>query len=159
MIGSSLGDVPIRVIHSSIDEPRDMILLIDEPYTSNTTVSRIYLLTSLYRMRFTGGSIEQQCNHMAIILSQLEKMGDEVAVREIHKGPLPLVSLGSHSFYEEIIAALRMKKAEELTFEFVSSTLIEKSRTRHSEKKHSNRANRTHSKGNIGTIKKNASIA
>ena len=95
--------------------------------------------------------MEKHCDKMSSLLSQLERMGPDVAVPETHKGPLLLASIGPDSGYESTAAALRTKDPSELSFELVSNALIEESRTRYlqrSEKSKSGKPNHKHDKKN-----------
>lgn len=141
IILSSLGDVPFRVVESEIGNPSTMIYHLDERYASNTAATRISILTSLYRTIFVSGSLEKHCDGISSLLSQAERMGVDFAVPDLHKGPLLLESIGFESPYEATAAALRTKKPDELTFELVSSTLIEEARSQDSFRFEKNKKN------------------
>ena len=105
---------------------------------------------------------------MTVMLSQLEKMVKDMYVSATPQGPLLLSSISNDSSYGPIIAALRTKNPDELTFDFVSATLIEVERTRASERREKNtskksfkhRNNISHeNKQNIVSAAKNISDA
>lgn len=131
IISASLGDVPFRVVDPAIGRPAEMLRLLDERYASTRAVSRISVMTSLYRTRFSGGSIVRHCDKIASLLSQLDKMGSDVALPDAHKGVLLLSSIGVETEYEATAAALRTKDPKELTFDLVSTTLIDEETSRH----------------------------
>lgn len=107
-----------------------MIEALDELYASNTASSRISLLINLYQVKYDNGSMEKHCDSIAALLSQLAKMGPEMAVPETHKGPLLLASIGAETKFDAAVTALRTRNVEELTSEFVATTLIEEARSR-----------------------------
>ena len=132
VIISSLGNVPLRVVEMANGRPATMLHLLDERFASQRAATRIVLMTSLYRTKYTGGSMSKHCDDIASIIAQLDRMGKEVALPESHKGVLLLASIGNESDYESTAAALRTRTPDELTFEFVAATLIDEEASRRS---------------------------
>ena len=130
MIIAALGDAPLRVVAEVDDDPAMMVKLLDARYASNRTVSRIAVQTQLYRMRYKDQDMSKYIDEYTALFSQLEFMGKSVAIPDAHKAPMLLASIDPTSEMESIAAALRTKDAEELTWEFVSTTLIDEFRAR-----------------------------
>ena len=78
VIMASLGNTPLAVIETAIGMLATMFSLLDEIYASTRAASRISLITELYRLKFSRGSIAKHCDRMLSILTQLEKMGKDV---------------------------------------------------------------------------------
>lgn len=132
MIISALGDSPLRVVADADGDPARMLMLLDTRYASNRTVSRIAVQTQLYRMRYKGQDMAKYIDEYTALFSQLEFMGKEVAIPETHKAPMLLASIDPSSDMEPIAAALRTKNADELTWEYVATTLIDEHNSRQS---------------------------
>lgn len=92
-------------------------------------------LQGFYRTKFTDGSIEKHCHKIAMLLAQLNKTPNEMVLSDSHKSPLLLASIGIGSEYETTAAALRTKNVDEISFDYVSTTLIEEYRARSTRKK------------------------
>lgn len=54
IIISALGSCPLRVEAEVDDDAYRVLELLDAPYPSNRTVSRVVLRTKLYRMNYSG---------------------------------------------------------------------------------------------------------
>lgn len=130
MIISSLGNTPLRVVADADDDPARMLQLLDARYASNRTVSRIAVQTQLYRKRYRGQDMSKYIDEYTALFSQLEFMGNKVAVPEVHKAPMLLASIDPKSAMEPIAAALRTKDADDLTWEYVATTLIDEYNSR-----------------------------
>lgn len=125
LIISALGDSPLRVVLDADDDPAKMLRLLDARYASNRTVSRIAVQTQLFRMRFTGQNMSKYVDEYSSLFSQLERMGKDSAIPESHKAPMLLASIDPSSPLEVTAAALRTKDASELTWDYVTVTLID----------------------------------
>ena len=125
IIISALGDSPLRVVAEADGEPARMLALLDARYASSRTVSRIAVQTQLFRMRYTGQDMSRYIDEYVTLFSQLEFMGKDIAVPEAHKAPMLLASIDPDSDMESIAAALRTKDAKELTWEYVTTTMID----------------------------------
>jgi len=59
------------------------------------------------------------------LFAQLERMGKDSAIPETHKAPMLLASIDPECSLESTSAALRTKDPEDLTWEYVATTLID----------------------------------
>ena len=59
------------------------------------------------------------------LFAQLEQMGTDVAFPDTHKAPMLLASIDPKCVLESTAAALRTKDASDLTWEYVTTTLID----------------------------------
>lgn len=59
------------------------------------------------------------------VFAQLERMGSETVVRELHKAPLLLASMGSDYMLESTAKLLKSKETEQLSWETVTADLIQ----------------------------------
>lgn len=146
MIISALGNSPLRVVADADDDPAKMLKLLDVRYASNRTVSRIAVQTQLYRMRYNGQDMSKYIDEYTALSSQIEFMGKNVAVPESHKAPMLLASIDPNSEMEAIAAALRTKDADDLTWDYVATTLIDEYNARHKTKTKSNKSNKRRNK-------------
>ena len=146
MIISALGDSPLRVVADADGDPARMLRLLDARYASDRTVSRIAVQTQLYRMRYTGQDMSRYIDDYATLFGQLEFMGKDVAIPDAHKAPMLLASVDPSSDMESISAALRTKDANELTWEYVTTTMIDEYNARHKLKPMSNKKGRRKSR-------------
>ena len=146
IIISALGDSSLRVVADADGSPRRMLQLLDARYASNRTVSRIAVQNQLYRMRYREQDMAQYIDKYTSLFSQLEFMGKAIAIPEAHKAPMLLASVDPLSNMESIAAALRTKDASDLTWEYVTTTLIDeynaKQKTDSKGNKHRGRKNR-----------------
>jgi len=131
MIIAALGDAPLRVIAEVDDDPAKMLNLLDARYASSRTVSRIAVQTQLYRMRYNEQDMSKYIDQYTALFSQLEFMGKTVAVPDAHRAPMLLASIDPTSELEPIAAALRTKDADDLTWDYVATTLIDEYNARH----------------------------
>ena len=132
IIISALGDAPLRVIIDIDDDPARMMQLLDARYASNRTVSRIAVQTQLFRMSYTGQNMSTYIDQYTSLFSQLERMGKDAAIPETQKAPLLLASIDPNCPLESTAAALRTKDITELTWEYVTTTLIDEYNARKS---------------------------
>ena len=130
IIITALGNSPLRVVADVDDDPARMLELLDARYASNRTVSRIAVQTQLFRMRYTGQDMSKYIDEYASLFSQLEFMGKDVAIPEAHKAPMLLASIEPTCDLEPIAAALRTKDAQDLTWAYVTTTLIDEHNAR-----------------------------
>lgn len=125
IIISALGDSPLRVVIDAQDDPRKMLQLLDGRYASKRTVSRIAVQTKLFRMSYTNQNMESYVDQFISLFALLECMGKDPAIPESPKAPMLLASIDPKCALESTAAALRTKKVNELTRDFVSTTLID----------------------------------
>lgn len=125
IIISALGDSALRVVADADGNPSSMLKLLDDRYASNRTSSRISVQTQLYRMKYQGQDMSNYIDEYTSLFSQLEFMGRDVAIPDSHKAPMLLASINPSSEMESIAAALRTKNANELTWEYVTTTMID----------------------------------
>lgn len=146
MIISALGNTPLRVVADADDDPAKMMKLLDARYASNRTSSRIAVQTQLYRMRYKDQDMSKYIDDYTSLFGQLEFMGKSVAVPDAHKAPMLLASIDPTSDMEPIAAALRTKDADDLTWDYVSTTLIDESNARHTADTKRSRSNKRKTK-------------
>lgn len=127
MLVAALGDTALRVCSSKIGEPLEMLKMLDNRFASSRTATRISVLTTMYTKRFNPKSdnMGKFIDEFETLFSQLERMGTETKIPESHKAPLLLASMGTTSQLESTVAALRTKDTDELTWETVTSDLIQ----------------------------------
>jgi len=123
---SGLGKSAFPVCSSAIYDPLKMLELLDARFASKRATTRISVLTAVYQKKYSGKQdMDEYVNDFANLFSQLERMGKDTAVPETHKAPLLLASIGHGSSLESTVAALRLKDTEHLTWESVTSDLIQ----------------------------------
>lgn len=138
LLVNALGDSPLRVCSSSLDDPITMIELLDARYASDRAVSRISVLTSLYSKKYNSReNMAKYIDEFEVLFNQLEKMGNDTKVPESHKAPLLLSSMGHDSQLESTVAALRLRDVDQLTWESVTADLIQEYQQSKETKKHS----------------------
>ena len=69
IIVSSLVNVSFRVIDPAMDHPAQMMKQLDDRYASARASSRISVMTSLYRTRYTGDSMAHHCDKISSMLN------------------------------------------------------------------------------------------
>lgn len=114
------------------DELERMIRLLDERYASRQTVSRIAIQTKLFRLSYNGQNMSTYIDQFTSLLSQLERMEKHAAIAESHKSPMVLASINPKCRLESTAAALQTKGIEELSWDFVATTLIVKDNAKES---------------------------
>lgn len=82
IIISALGDSPLRVVLDAGDNPKKMLKLLGARYASNRTVSRIATQTQIFRMKYNRQNMTEYIDEYTYLYSQLERMGDQVAIPE-----------------------------------------------------------------------------
>lgn len=151
LIISALGNAPLRIVADVDGDSARMLQLLDARYASNRTVSRIAVQTQLYRMSYKNQDMAKYIDDYTALYSQLEFMGKEIAIPESHKAPMLLASIDPTSNMEPIAAALRTKDADDLTWDYVATTLIDEYNARSTSKnpqKHGKQNGRKRSKKN-----------
>jgi hypothetical protein len=106
-----------------------MLKLLDECYAS-CAASRIAIQTLLYRKTNDGSDMAKFIDEHCSLFSQLERMGKDAAIPETHKAPMLVAAIPVDSPLEVPAAALRTKDVAELTWEFVTTTLIDETEWR-----------------------------
>ena len=126
LLANALGDHPFRVCSSALDNPMEMLNLLDARYASTRAASRVSILTTLYTKKYTGKyNMEKYVDEFEVLFNQLERMGKENAVPENHKAVLLMASMGHDSPLENTLAALRIQDNDSLTWEAVTADLIQ----------------------------------
>ena len=125
IIISALGDAPLRVVMDAEDDPARMLQLLDSRYASNRTVSRISVQTQLFQMLYTDQNISTYIDQYTSLFSQLECMGKDAAIPESHKASMLLVSIDPNCALESTAADLPTKDSNKLTWDYVTTTLID----------------------------------
>lgn len=78
----------------------------------------------------TGQDLSTYVDKYTPLFSQLQRMGSSGAIPGAHKAPMILASIYSKCNLETTAAALRTKNVEDLTWEFVTTTLIDEYNSR-----------------------------
>ncbi len=125
VIVAALGDSPFRVCASAVGDPMEMLNLLDKRYASKRTTSRISLLTSIYSKRYSGKSMSKYIDELSQLFAQLETMGEDARLPDSHQVAILLASIGNYPGLESTVAALRLRDADDLSWECVTSDLIE----------------------------------
>lgn len=89
----ALGDAPLRVAMDAEDDPVRVLEQLDARYASNRTISKIAVQTQLFRMSYTGQNRSNYIDQFTSLLSQLERMGKDIAIPNTRKAPVPLASI------------------------------------------------------------------
>lgn len=152
MIISALGDSPMRVIADVDDDPARMLELLDARYASSRTASRIAVQTQLFCMRYAGQDMSTYIDEYTALFNQLEFMGKAVAVPEAHKAAMLLASIDPTSDLEAIAVALRTMDVAELTWEYVTTTLIDEYNARNMAVSRSNKGRKKRNKRKGKTV-------
>lgn len=123
----ALGDTALRACAVKIGNPLEMLEMLNNGFALNRTATRISVLTSMYIKRFNckRDDIATFVDEFESLFAQLERMGAETEIPESHKAPLLLVSMGNNSPLESTVAALRKKETDKLSWEDVTSDLIQ----------------------------------
>ncbi len=126
LLVSALGDSPLRVWRAEIGNPIELLNKLDQRYTSNRAASRIATSTAVYSKHYSDSmNTSKYIDEFSQLFSQLEMMGDSAMLPEAHKAPILLASLGTSSRLENTAAALRLKDLDDLTWESVTTDLIQ----------------------------------
>ena len=100
LLVGGLGNVPLRVCHSSVSDPINMLKLLDQRYASSSSVAIIALMTQVYSKRYKSGtSMAVYVDEFVQLFSQIEIIGDGCEVPEKHKAPILIANLGKDSNY------------------------------------------------------------
>lgn len=120
-----------------------MLEMLDNRFASNRTATRISVLTAMYTKRFNYKQhLPTYIDEFESLFAQLERMGTDNEIPEFHKAPLLLSSMGNNSPLESTVAALRTKDTDQLTWEDVTSDLIQE-RTKWKSRHNKHRLNST----------------
>lgn len=76
-------------------------------------------------MSYKDQNVSSYVDQHTSLFSQFERMGKETAIPETHKGPLLLPSIDLSYFLKSTAAAFRTKEPNELTWEYVATTVID----------------------------------
>ncbi len=111
---------------SRIEEPEQMLKLLDKRYASNRAATRISVLTARIRRSIKAlsiwGSILMTSRNY---LLSSRRWGVILLSLNHTKPPLVLASLRTKSHLESTVAALRLKYTSELRWEAVTADLIQ----------------------------------
>lgn len=82
-------------------------------------------------MRYKGQDMSKYIYEYTALFNQPEFMEKGVVISNTHKAPMLLSSIEPFSMMEPIAAALRTKDSDDLTWEFVSTTIIDEYNAKH----------------------------
>lgn len=103
-----------------------MLALLDKRFQSKQTATRISILTAMYSKRFNPNQdMRKYIDEFETLFAQLERIGSDIKIPEAHKAPLLLAIMGNSSPLESPVAALRTKDTDQLSWEAVSSDVIQ----------------------------------
>jgi len=123
---SASDDEPLRPCMKEMGSPIKMLAFLEERYASKRIVSREALLASLYKKRFNkNDQMNKHIDEFNSLLSQLESMGDNYKIPDSHKPILLMTSIGNDCGPANVLAALRMRDAENLAWDGVCSDLVQ----------------------------------
>lgn len=128
---SAAGNSPLRVVLEANDNPERLLELLDTLYASGRTDTTIAVHTQLFHMGYTDQNMSIYVDECNSLFAQLEQMGKDAAIPELHKAPTLLASIAIKSFLEPTAAALRTKDAPHLTWKYVATTLKDGYNSRH----------------------------
>ena len=127
IIITALGDKPLRAVRSATD-PSSMWKKLHERYAASTTASKIAVLTSLIRMRYTAEQdMGEYLSQLESLFSRLDAIGS--SIQTDMQVAILLVSLSSHESLSGTVAAIKTMDEEKATWGFVSGRLIEEVRS------------------------------
>ena len=116
LLGNALGDQPFRVCSSALDNPMEMLDLLDARYASTRATSIVSVLTTLFTKRYSGKyNMEKYVDEFESLFNHLERTGEDNTIRENHKAVLLMASMGNDSPLESTLAALRIQDNDKLT--------------------------------------------
>lgn len=91
---SAFGDSAFRASSSKVEDPLEMLKLIDKRFASTRSSSRISIVTNMFSKRYQPGEdMARYVDDFESLFSQLEKMRSNTALPEAFKAPLLLSSL------------------------------------------------------------------
>lgn len=136
LLVGALGNVPFRVCQH-VDNPMDMLKLLDQRYASSSSTAIIGLMAQVYSKRYkTGKPMAIYIDEYSQLFCRLEAVGDGCEIPDQHKAPILISSLGKDSAFESTAAALRLKSPKDLTWDTVSSLLIQEDANKYNIKFH-----------------------
>lgn len=97
---------------------------LDAKYAWRRPASRLAIKTELYRKLYNNQPLSKHVDEFVVLFDQLEYFGPNKGIREEHKVPTFLASLGTNSPINHAIAALLLQPEEELKWELVTADLI-----------------------------------
>ena len=125
IIINGIGDKPLRVVAGYMSDPKLMLQKLRERYASSNLSTRMSLMAELQALRYKSSDMSDYVDRYAAILDRLESMDSKVP-------PELAIIMFMHSMngkYEATIAALRTLGDEKLTWEDVTTRLIEEYNT------------------------------
>lgn len=125
LLVGALGNVPFRVCQH-VDNPMEMLKLLDQRYASNSSTAIIGLMGQVYSKRYSYGKpMSIYIDEFSQLFCRLEAVGEGCQIPDKHKAPILISSLGKDSLFESTAAALRLKSPQDLTWDSVSSLFIQ----------------------------------
>ena len=125
LLVGALGNVPFRVCQH-VDSPLEMLELLDQRYASSTSTAIIGLMGQAYSKRYnTGKPMTVYIDVFSQLFCKLDAVGEGCEIPDKHKAPILIATLGKDSPFESTAAALRLKTPQDLTWDSVSSLLIQ----------------------------------
>ena len=149
LLVGALGNVHIGVCQH-VDSPLEMLKLLDQRYASSTYTAIIGLMGQVYSKRYsTGKPMTSYIDEFSQLFVKLDAVGEGCEIPDKHKAPILISSFGKDSPFESTAAALRLKTPQDLTWDSVSSLLIQEDANKGTKSgKQSDRNKNTFGKGN-----------
>jgi gag-polypeptide of LTR copia-type len=125
IIINGIGDKPLRVVAGYMSNPKLMLQKLRERYASSNLSTRMSLMAELQSLRYKSGDMSDYVDRCSALLDRLESMDSKMP-------PELAIIMFMHSMngkYEATIAALRTLGDEKLTWEDVTTRLIEEYNT------------------------------
>jgi hypothetical protein len=121
IIINGLGDKPLRVVASDTKEPKIMVQKLRERYASTKLSTRMSLLAELHNLRYKSGDMGEYVDKYAALLERLTAMAAEIP-QEL---AIIMFLNSMQGKFEAIVAALRTMGDEKLTWNDVTTRMIE----------------------------------
>lgn len=123
---AALGDTALRVCSAKIDEPLEILDLLDKRFASNRTATCVSILTEMFSKRFGAkDEMPKFIDEFENLFAQLERTGTKTKIPEADKAPLLLASMGNASPLKSTCAALWTQDTDQLSWEVVIADLIQ----------------------------------
>ncbi len=103
----------------------EILNLLDKRQASKRIRIRVSLLTSIYSKRYSETSISTYKYEFSQLFAQVETMGEDAHPLDSHHLAILLANIGNYPGLEGIVAAVHLRDADYLSWECVTSGLIE----------------------------------
>jgi gag-polypeptide of LTR copia-type len=121
IIINCIGDKPLRVVAGYMSDPKLMLQKLRDRYASSILSTRMSLMAELQALRYKSGDMSDYVDRYAALLDRLESVDSKVP----HELAIIMFMHSMNGKYEAYIAAIRTLGDDKLTWEDVTTRLIE----------------------------------